>query len=544
MGPRTISSEVVAALVDGLVDTVTNTTDTEALSLSMAQHYINVCKSLLEREKFGLECSSWNSIMLRMVESGAFDPESTPIALERILDLAPTYRKEVEASNSPSAPGSAAQEYVADQSAASLGLLHRTLYAHACLGNIHGALRTFRRLQSLVDHNRLKSMQEFVKKVESRTWIGDDDSDLLGNSESNDIPGFDPQIPISTLAAFLDIITETKLYDLGRWLLYADDIDGPAIPPVLYGSRNLQPALFRFATATSDADLLVRVTGSLVSPVDNNTLRALLHCQVALEKWDAVDDLLAYLTDERKANLTTYDIMIVARTVLRVERQSQNDGGTNAEGSLSRARNILEGMLRGAYDVAQAPSQPRNFLRSRLLNQLSGVLATVPGILAAIVSDHVRPTGRSHAIISISTKAFNILLDGVVEVHGAMAGKALWDKWCQRPCSAIAHPPLQHVTADSGISEASQDELRKGRVVTPTLQTLRIILRSAVLTRQETFKQSSQAGESKASSLVNEATDGSLLDWGATKYREFGLSDGEINQEIPVYIPKQKRTAG
>ena len=547
MGPRTISSEVISALVDGLVNKMRSAIDstlTGAFGPSITQHYISLCKSLLDNEKLGLESNSWNSIMLRMIESSAFHPDHTPQILERVLQLAPTYRKEHEVFDSPHVPGSPTQDYFADRSAASLGLLHRTLFAYTVLGNVQGALRIFRKLQSLVDIKRVKSMQEFVTKVNDHVHTGKDESGLTVGSESSDVPGFYPQIPVPILASFLDLITDAKLYDLGRWLMYANDIDGPVIPPSLYRCRILQPGLLRFATATGDADLLVNITNILESPLQEDVLRALLHCQIALEKWDAVDDLINYLVNERKSNLTAYDIMTVAKTILKIEKRITTGNRPGARGSNSRAERLLKDMLRHAYDLAPDPSKPRDFSRSQLLNQISAIFATIPGRLASIVTNKVRRPGQSHAPISVPTDAFNVLLDGVVQTHGTSLGQSLWSAWCRKPRSDFA---VQHVSKPAKILECpAQDETEYGKVVTPTLQTLRIILHPVVKAGLEA-SQSSQAQEvTKASDLDRPVTgianDQSILNWGIAQYRAFGLTDGEIYIEMPEHIAKPKRT--
>ncbi|MCJ1228058.1 hypothetical protein MMC12_004718 [Toensbergia leucococca] len=552
MGPRTISSEVIAALIDALVDTIRSTPDTRENTPALAQRYIDVCKKLLERKNHGLESNSWNSIVLRMVESNAFNPEVEPEVMERTLHLAPTYRKETEVPNSPSAPGSAAQGHVAYQSAASLGLLHRTLQIYSRQGNVQGALRTFRKLQDLVDTNRNKSIQEFAGGIEH--YEDHDGSRLTAHDTRIDISGFYSQIPVGTLAAFLDLLTDAKLFEIAHRLIYGD---GTVNPPKLYSSPNLQAPLLRFASATVDANMLATVTRSLQSPLSEENLRALLHCQIALGKWNSVKDILLLLKTKQGMTWRESDVMVAAKAILLLERKDAADAQVSK--SLFQARKILRSLLNGEYTVVRDPSEPRDMSQIRTLNQISRILMTIPGHLATIASDFVSDTGQAHATTSIAVDAFNILLEGVVDSRGSLMGKQMWETWCQSPKSDESNITLQAKPHSDG------PEI----VVEPNLQTIRTIMYPIAnkkrddghiedrggtvshVSSQSNANSEGQGLESNDSSNIHEAknTDDNspqsaevgLLEWGVAMYRKFGLADKEINMEVPAYFPKRRR---
>ena len=548
MGPRTISSEVVAALVDGLVNLVRPVAENGGKTPTMVWENISTCKKLLERGRFGLESSSWNSIILRLVESQGFNPETEPGMLERILHFAPTYQQELEASNSPAAPGSFAQAYVAEQSAASLGLLHRTLHAFACQGGLQGALRTIKQLQSLVDANRNKSIKEFKVQIEERLRKGDEDSpDPLDDyHEDTDVPGFYPHVPIGTLAVFLDLITDAKLFEVGKWLLYSDAIDGRIIPSYLYNAPALQPALIRFATATKDVKLFnVLITRHMNPPLPEGHLRALLHCQIALGKWDAVEEFLNYRRDERNMTWDSTDVMAVASSIVRLKKSSEPDQVF----LVSRVRGILGELLRGDYNTPSDPSQPRDFSRSRLLNQLRRILNSVPGLLADTAPVE---TGQAHATINVPVEAFNLLLEGVAETFGSVEGRRLWRLWCRAP-----RPPKEQIAGGNKDTRKarlkSNDWVGGGEpelVVVPNLQTLRIIMRPAVEAREVARQRQAQGSASKdgmpaensavvKAKLPDVAFDDELFGWAGKMYRNFGLPNGEITQELSGNFPAQ-----
>ncbi|KAA6415807.1 MAG: hypothetical protein FRX48_00525 [Lasallia pustulata] len=549
MGPRTISSEVVAALVDGLVNLVRPVAENAGKTPAMVWENISTCKKLLERGRFGLESNSWNSIILRLVESQGFNPETEPGMLERVLHLAPTYQQEFEASNSPAAPGSFAQEYVAEQSAASLGLLHRTLHAFACQGDLQGALRTVKQLQSLIDANRYKSIKEFKVQIEERLRNGAEDSlDYVEDYDKDaNVPGFHPHVPVGTLAVFLDLVTDARLFEVGEWLLYSDAVDGRIIPTYLYNAPTLQPALLRFATATKDVKLFNRlVTREMTPPLPEGHLRAILHCQIALGKWDSAEELLKYRRDDRNITWDSTDVMAVASSIVRLEKSGELD----AESAITRARTILRDMLQGDYNTQSDPSQGRDFSRSRLLNQLCRVFRTVPGLFDDFSSTASVETGQAHTTIAVSVHSFNILLDGVAEACGSVEGRRLWTLWCRTPKTAKERNAggANHFRK---VALNSQEWLSRGGpelVVAPNLQTLRTIMRPAVEAREEARQRQAEGSESKGRTHARKSAavkgqvsdvpfDEGLFAWAGKTYRDFGLTNDEITQELRGSFP-------
>lgn len=546
MGPRTISSEVVAALVDGLVNLVRPTSKNGGKTPAMVWEDISTCKKLLERGGFGLGSSSWNSIILRLVESRSFNPEAEPGMLERILTFAPIYQQELEALNSPAAPGSFAQEYVAEQSAASLGLLHRTLHAFACQGNLQGALRTIKQLQSLVDANRHKSIKEFKGRIEETLRNGYEDSLQSVDDYSNDtdVPGFHPHVPVGTLAVLLDLVTDAKLFELGKWLLYSDAVDGRIIPSYLYTVPALQPALLRFATATKDVKLFNRlVTRDMNLPLSEEHMRALLQCQIALGKWDAVDEVLKYRRDERDMTWDSSDIMAVASAVVRLEKSNEPDSGL----AIKKPRHILQELLRGDYSKPSDPSQPRDYSRPRLLNQLCRILQTIPSLLPHLPYTGEIKTGQAHVATSVAVHSFNVLLEGAVETYGSVEGRRLWTLWCQVP------KPLKEQNA-GGNKNTRSAIVRRMRwfsggpelVVVPNLQTLRIIMRPAVEAREEARRKQAESSATKdgRSAVVKVKASGVVYDeglfaWARDMYRNFGLTNDEIIYELRGSFPRR-----
>ena len=552
--PRTVSSEVIVALVDGLINTTRSTTGLHGNSPDDVQRYLIACKNLLERKYFALDTNSWNTLILRLVESGGFFPEAEPRILEYIMNLTPSYLKELGALETEMSPSSSVQGYAADQTTANLGLLHRSLRAFSEQGDVQGALRTFKKLQSMVDANRSRAIQDLALDVDYQRL-----AQVSIESAADDldaIPGVYPNIPTNVLAAFLDLVTEAKLFDLGTWLLYSDEVDGPTILPEMYSDTNLQPALLRFATATADGSLLNQITKKLVAPLSENVLRALMHCQIVLRKWEAAADLLAYFQEEEEMAWNATDVMVVGRTILRVENNT-SIGSLEKTQSLSRARALLQGLLQGKYNSTRDKSQLLDLSQIRMVNQLSRIFQTVPGSLSEIATT-VSQSYRASASCSVSSRAFNILLEGIVENHGSIAGRRLWNRWCQRVDSDALKRPLQQ-------SDGTE------RVVIPNLHILRTIMHPIAQARYsarnkgnltskdvrssgDEQKQSNQISTSAGEkTIANRSTsnarsppqlsleeENDLVRWGVRMYRKFGLTDREIDMELPGALSQQE----
>ena len=551
--PRTVSSEVIVALIDGLVNTTRRTTGVHGISPVEVQQHLNACKNLLERKHFALDTNAWNAIILRLVESGGFVPEAEPRLLEYIINLMPSYAKKTEVSEIDKSPGSSVQGYAADLTSAKLGLLHRNLHSFSEQGDVQGALRTFRKLQALVDANRSRAIQGLALDLGHQNPAEASMDPALHDLDV--VPGVHPNIPTNILATFLDLITDVKLYDFGRWLLYSDEVDGPTILPDMYFDENIQPALLRFATATADASLLHKITNTLEAPLPEEILRALMHCQVALRKWDAVGDLLAYFQHEEGMRWNATDVMIIARTILRMEKDTKTSSFDKAH-SLSKAHTLLQGLLKGKYNTTRDQSQLPDLSQIQMMNQLGRILQTVPGSLSEVVAN-VNESSLG-ANCGISSRAFKILLEGVVENYGSSAGRRLWHRWCRSIDFDTFRKPLQYAYGEN-------------RVVVPNLHILQTIMQPIAQARYDARSKDGFSGKDmpspnedrkrakQTSTSEGESTSGKhstiddgrparpsltedrdIVQWGVRMYKKFGLTDWEINVEIPEALSRRE----
>ena len=542
MGTRTISREVVLALLDGLLNDPLSTAEGLSMTAVELRRSIIACKSLLECNHPGLDGNFMYAVILRVLESFE-DVKEQPGALSRLLDLRSTEFKQTIRGSSTT---TTAHEHRLDDSAAVLGLHHRNLHYFSVDGNQEGSLQTLRKIQSTVDTHREGRILAFARELKERLREGDDASDL---SKADVLAPVQPaQIPLSALASFIDMVTESRLFDLGNWLLLNEDIDGGLIDPALCSDENLQPALLRFGTATSNSRLLTKVLLGLKMPLPHPVIHALLRFQVALGKWTAVEELLEYVKFTPNMGWRPSDVTAIAKAILQMEHESVDKADDD---SISRALSIIQNLVNGKYNSKADPSQLiPDFSQARMANQLGRILQTLPGSLSKITTRLSGEDLRAHTSAEIMPHTFNVIVQVVADLHGSHAGKKLWDQWCRVPDAPKWKQPSR---PPFGNSE---------RVVTPNLSMLRSVLRPALATRRRLYAAMKEEliksrGSKTATTTTTTTTDEEgpssvairekyrlgdddqeILSWGITMFKKFGVTEEEINVEIPGSFPR------
>ena len=572
MGTRTISREVALAIMDGLLNNGhLHAKSTSSKDIATVERGIVNCKNLLGRGQSDIDVDRLNATILRMIENGGVDGNDVPGVLQRILDIRSLTAKQI----APTKPLHPKRNDKSDDAAPILGLLHRSLYGFASEGNIQGSLATLKKIQGLIDVKREESITAFANQLKIRSHELDLDEDENHIEESKKTAGLPHQIPVHALIAFLDLLTVSKFFDLGKWMLMNDDIDGGIINPEVFSDANLQPALLRFATATADDKLLSQILANIEQPIPEPLLHALLHCQVALGKWSAVEGLFDHFRATPGMSWKTSDAMAIAKAMLQSHR---NPPPEEAEDQTINPQDLLANLLQGKYNSPQDPSQPPNFSQPKLANQLGRIFKTLPPPLSNLVTNPTtQDTKRAHASTGIPPFAFNILLEAIIDHSGPVAGKALWERWCCEPFESIvrSEPQIKHVIAGQVSQPISPPGEEDERVVKPKPYMLRSILRPILRVRRRprAAKKAVATAEDEEDGKVAMGFDGAgkptsradggggdpgseegqpvrrpltqseqrVLEWGIDMFREFGLSDKEINAEIPgaVAIPRR-----
>lgn len=431
---KTVSSEVVNAYIDALLNTVSVGVGKRGLDLGSVIHHIRTLRKFLQRANLNLGGGSWDAMMLRLVESGGIGVDRDPAIMKQLVRLSPPIGEELQSRRSQAIP-----TYVLDGSAAVLGLLHRALYAEIKSSNLEGALKAFKLLQERVDEDRHQSLSDFFahKHLSSTEPDGPSKGLFTSNFSGIDYPTFSTQIPPTVLAAFLELVIANKSFDLGNWMLGIDntDIDGPLIPTSLYSDPHISAAIVHYATATNNTPLLSRITklGAVQSENSNSPtlpkelLQAFLNAQIELRRWDAAERILAYMRDTEDFDWSMGNAATVAKAMI-----IESNDATTVDGlgpNFARAEAMLTSLLTERHVVTQRTPSAKQMA----VNSLCVVLSTVSPLLAAAVrKNNALP---KYFYFTMRAGAFNSLLEGVVTTMGSRAGQAFVDRF------AIAQEP-------------------------------------------------------------------------------------------------------
>ncbi|KAL9081668.1 MAG: hypothetical protein Q9159_007146 [Coniocarpon cinnabarinum] len=556
-----ISCEVVVALVDGLVTAATSRTLVG--DVQQAHEAILSLKNVLGRSAMNLGVSSWDEIVARLAELPNMAVEENAALLEKILDLSETFGRENNAKNALDKPDkwSASSAYVFDGSAACIGLYHRLLATYIRERDTDSALRILARLQHFTDANKTNALRDFLnrltrskqrpKEVTTRS-LSPEDVDPSNGLAKMRYPSFFPSIPSPILASLLDLITESRAFDIGDWMVNSEDVDGPLIPNHLYSDQALAPALIRFAAEAKDSKLLKELRRSQTVQVSGKTLVALLESHITSQSWKRAADILSTIHTYNLHDWGEPDLARVTGAFLR-HLSSTKEHGPSLEG-LRLLLDILSGRL---GDIWKTSSHR---------DSVVAVLSTMNTNLAEYLEDLLHVTQMSS--LDLTTESFEVLLNSATQAFGSPVGRLLWEIWCQEELSARqVREPDRSTVVNIPISRraesfsAGQDQVGPTRSpplapsitghVEATISTLRLIVqkalseyRQAEIDEDQTtaFEKNQQSQPGQKANTAAEAAE--VLDWAATIFAQrFGLRKVDIEEELEDFsTPAHKDT--
>ncbi|KAF2473304.1 uncharacterized protein BDR25DRAFT_332914 [Lindgomyces ingoldianus] len=425
---RTISSEIVTAFVDGLVNTMrvgvgTRGTDPEGI----VEHIKNL-KQLLDLHGLSLGSASWDSVMVRLLESGGIAPEKRPELLLSIIDLASGFGTEVGSVNASSANVGNFHEppYFFDASALSIGFLHRSMRSFVDNGDVAGVITSLQRLQDYTDNNRQRSMRQFFDNLKNTPLL--QDQPFTSRFIPIEFPGFECQVPVPLLAKTLDLITESRLLYLGRSLIFSEDLDGPLIDHSMYYNWVMAASIIRFGSVAREEKLvlkIVEITGSsgngqqarLLHP---EILNALLNAQVQLHRWESVQGIQDYVLKNPGYWPRPQVLANFAAALLRLS----SDMNEYTRRQKFKARTAFTDFL-FSWEALILTS-----LRNEL-NCILGVLSSVHQDLKDYCTQFLAFSVRQK--VQLSANDFNLVLGGVLDGFGSSKGRETVEMWCYRP---------------------------------------------------------------------------------------------------------------
>jgi hypothetical protein len=549
MGNRTISGEVVFTLIDGLINTVRTGAGIRGSSLGSVLEDITQLKSILEVKRVDVKAGFWDCVVIRLIESSGVDPSVDPSSVDKILSFVPVSPKQVSLGNLSNPENRIQSDDAFTNSAVRLGLHYHLLHNYCEQGDVRKALNAF--------ENCYFGLLNFITALNRDLFIGHfsestgDRKPLSFNPKFYEDPSSTPaRLPIPLVPSLLDLLSSARVHEFGRWLLYSNEVEGgPFIPDAYFKNHTLAPYLIRFATASSDHNLFVAVTRSVPSPTTRDTLRATLQFHAAQSNWSAVESILDDLKNEMQVGWGIGDAMAIAAKILDLEKALHNKQFSDSSRSdlvslhLHTASVILRRLLRGHWTPAVNPSLRINLRPEDMLNQLSRILASIPGTLSTIARE-AQPAAIDETLPfnHLPTNAFNMLLATLVETRGPHAGKRLWDQWCFPPRYLEAEkiqdggiPILRRSSEMSTLPEwpvtperASRNEALRGKLVVPNLRTFRTLVRAAVSERRK-----------MRSPEIDD-----MMDWIVEMFRAWGVANTKnVDRELDGYLTERAQRA-
>ncbi|KAF7592508.1 hypothetical protein BBP40_012798 [Aspergillus hancockii] len=566
LGKRTISLEVAASLLDNLPNWVYRGLGFRGITPAALLRHISSLKfTIAPRATDDIPLptakeSNW--FTLRVVESGCIDPEADPQAFDEFLRAVPHVVPPWDSNDLHALDEEALEQLrpsqIYDDTSALAALIEHNIRFFSGQRLCGDAMDSFAWLQSVVDKSKMERIGEFFS-----TRVDWSDAEHFSTFDSDDFASFKPfessmpQISPITLAELLDLVTVSRAFTFGEWLLFSSDIDGPPIPSSAYGDQALAPSIIRFAAATKNSALCDSVVRSLSQPLSANTLRALLNYRIAMCQWNLVTVMLEYLRDYRLKSWGHSNVTALAAEIIKLDHAAQTESDPTKAGpyleNLSQAKSILSRILTGEFNEPR----PQTNYQERSLHGLHRIFLSIPGALhdTAATTLLSKKIARS-AIPHIPPPAFHLILAAVVDTQGSTAGKRLWDKWCvgtQSPSAGRLQKggiPRLYLGAernpkkgDLHFNEAYFKQAQR-KLVFPNLTTVRIIAQAALKEyedheAQRTVDDGSFAPATTAQHQPNPARD--VLEFCMKKFETLGLRRRDINSEVGGLVYRKQK---
>ncbi|KAF2199854.1 hypothetical protein GQ43DRAFT_100301 [Delitschia confertaspora ATCC 74209] len=527
---KRISSEVVTAFVDGLVSSMRVGVGLRGTDPATLLAHIKNLKQLLDTNNLSLGAASWDSIIIRLLESEGINPEKRPELLLQLLDLSANFGQEVGSFNvsPPSLEANGNPPYFFLASAAPIGLLHRAIRSFIERGNVSGVISTLTQLQHYTDNNKKRSMTEFFGKLKKIPPVR-----LNTHFESIfapiEFPGFHPQIPLPLLAQLLEFSTDTGASELGRWLLFAKDIDGPLISPNLYHNSSIAASVVRFGNMVGNDNLVMKVVKISGQPDERGVVRltaevltAFIISQIQMHRWETVKKMQTYVLENPGYRPRPEILASFATELLRCSTQTKREMAQLAFTDLLYA---WEGLI-----VTNLRAE---------LNNILIMLSTVHDDWKVFCSQFIMGRGRER--VCLSTREFNRILGGVLDGYGSLQGKRMVEMWCYggNTQELIAYhspgglPTMPRYKVDKGkeysrrpenieIHGSSEETLVFLGRVKPNIQTVRAVLRKAQEEEDQRQKARVQLTDEGKTELRE------VIGWAVNLLRYLGLDYEEI----------------
>ncbi|KAL4979298.1 hypothetical protein BDW66DRAFT_111349 [Aspergillus desertorum] len=446
LGKRTISVEIVTALLDNLSNLVHMGMGAGGIPASELFRRIDnlkfaIASATTSKSKLLPTTKAVNWFTTRVMESGGLVPEADPQTFDNLLKLTPHVVPPWSNGMCPLEEDTLAALHPSqlyDDTCAFTGLMEYNLKYHSSRKFTGSALNLFAMLQAVMDTCKMRRLDDFF----SSQMEGDSANPPSSYSDSV-LPFISsiPQLSNVTIAHLFDLVTVSRAFAFGEWLLLSDDIDGPTVPVSAYGDQALAPSLLRFAAATKNDYIGETVVQSLGQPVSLNTLRAILNYRIIMHQWDQVIPILRYIRDNRIKSWAHSNIAAIAAEIIRLdhalilsskESNLANTATSEIETNLAEAKRVLYRILFGEFDEKPWRKRGnRNFQAHSLISftrlfrhSRSPSLTEIAG--SVFESEYV----PMYRLPYIPSTAFHTILAAIAETEGTLAAKKIYKRFC------------------------------------------------------------------------------------------------------------------
>jgi hypothetical protein len=560
LGRFTISAEVFNALTTQAASYVNINSKSDKSDVGdLVEQLASVIK--MKQSYIGQEVASQNTgscHIVSVLESQMFNTNMQPERLDYTLNaLPPPIPPWNDAVPTDHQTLSALDEFdIYGTSSLYTGLLQQNLRLYTRHLQIENAIKIFDSLLEIIDSSKMDRIQDF--------WSKEKDNDSVSglSHQHESLPETSvtiDQSPIPTLSNgalgdLLDLVTVSKAYDFGKWLLFSKDADGPIISFASYSDQSLTPSILRFAAAIRNKELGDLVIQQLQEePISRNTYNAIANFYIAFEQWDEAEGIFRVLIDYRKKAWGENTLATLTSTILHLEYQLwEKPFDAQLEKSLARAQKMLRKFFLGYYNPEKVYNEDVNLYYKQTIYRWHRLLSSIPGAVARVANDvrpaYTNPLERDKFTI-IPCTAFNVLLSAVVETRGSQAGMDLWEKWCidieRSHATRLAEDEKYRLLmsadpANTGNLDIEYDWAwhyeRQRKVVCPNLNTLRIISRAAVKELKESQEAAPDRRDMSPSQQQFREQVYHVLDFCVDRYQRFNQDKEVIGRETSGHL--------
>jgi hypothetical protein len=562
MGDRTITSEVVVAIMDAILNSASFARGNRAEYLRDMSETIGSLRSMLKQNGIYLGTGDVNHLLARIIESEGIVKDTDPRSLRLPLDLFP-YAIPEEARSSqalpPSLPKSRAVDHGHVSSALVLGLYSHTWNAYSSQGHIPGALEIFETLLGAQSPNKVGEMRRFAlddKHVIHASPVRhapELQAQLLGDERLHTASRENLALQMLwqvSLSLFLDALTTSRAHRFCHWLLTPDENGYQPVPTAMFSDRLLAPAIIRFAASTTNPHLFAMVTRAMETPIPRETLKAMVTYEATILDWPNALRLLEYLPTRHETHWGATNIAVVAACIIALSKPSKFSVFVR-KAYLKEAKAVLVALLEGRFNRTVSPAARPYRYQEQELYQMHRILESIPGPLEEACREAKLQWDKSHhPAVGVPANAFHHILAVVAETQGCLAAKRLWDLWCMDPFGPQAayvrtgvDPDLFsmnnfllpiHTESSASETPATSYESEAAKLVIPTLATVRIIAMRAIQEQTAIWRGTSDdVNNEPAKNAVRE-----VLAWSIRMFERFGLTQQELEREMEGHLDR------